>query len=418
MYFDRRHFLSSLTGAASALMLDTDSLGNLAFAKNPLSQPSIRITDIKTTMLQVDWGWQRRWLLVRVDTDQGISGYGDTWASNATRAHVLDYRQMLLGEDPTNVERLFRRMMSRAFMNFGAAHFDSGLAVHAVSGIETALWDITGKVVGVPVHKLLGGNHRERVRLYCCVGDLASYLERANDYRAMGITCLKFDASPPNIMEVPGATMGHHLTQKGLRQLVHSIERIRQEVGDEVEIAVEARCGNLANAMRYLKAVEPFDLAWVEDPIPPTDVEAWAILTASSHTPTLVGEGLHLRHEFLEFFRRSATRFVAPDFQICGGLSEAKKIAELADIHHLLTCPHNASSAIGIAAAAHACAAIPNFLALEFHAMPGWDRILKGYRPTISDGHIDIPQGPGLGIELDEQETRKYLMEGETYFGS
>ncbi len=111
-------------------------------------------------MLQVDWGWQHRWMLVRVDTDQGISGYGDTWASNATRAHVLDYRQMLLGEDPTNVERLFRQMMSRAFMNFGASHFDSGFAVHAVSGIETALWDITGKVVGVPVHKLLGGKHR------------------------------------------------------------------------------------------------------------------------------------------------------------------------------------------------------------------------------------------------------------------
>ena len=111
-------------------------------------------------------------------------------------------------------------------------------------------------------------------------------------------------------------------------------------------------------------------------------------------------------------------RFVAPDFQICGGLSEAKKIAELADIHHLLTCPHNASSAIGIAAAAHACAAMPNFLALEFHAMPGWDRILKGYRPKISNGHIEVPEGPGLGVELDEEETRKYLMDGETYFGT
>ena len=230
----------------------------------------------------------------------------------------------------------------------------------------------------------------------------------------MGITCLKFDATPPKVFGVPGALMDSHLTRKGLSRLVRSIEDIRREVGEEVEISVEARCGTLANAMRYLKAVEPFDLTWVEDPIPPTDVEAWATLTASSHTPTLVGEGLHLRHEFLEFFRRSATRLVAPDIQICGGIAEAKKIADLADIHHLLTCPHNASSPIGIAAAVHSCAAMPNLLALEFHAMPGWDRILKGYRPQISDGFIDIPEGPGLGVELDEEETRKYLMEGET----
>ena len=416
--FDRRHFLSSLTGAAGALMVDPGRTGNVTLAKAPNARPGIRITDVKTAMLEVDWIWRRRWMLIRVDTDQGISGYGDTWASEATRAHVLGYRQMLLGEDPTEVERLFRRMMSRAYMNFGGAHFDSGLAVHAVSGIETALWDIAGKALGTPVYKLLGGKHRDRVRLYCCVGDLNSYLKLAQVYRDMGITCLKFDATPPKVLGVPGAVMDDHLTRKGLRQLVRSIESIRQEVGEEVEISVEARCGTLANAMRYLKAVEPFDLTWVEDPIPPTDVEAWATLTASSHTPTLVGEGLHLRHEFLEFFRRSATRFVAPDIQICGGLAEAKKIADLADIHHLLICPHNASSPIGIAAAVHACAAMPNLLALEFHAMPGWDRMLKGYRPKISGGYMDIPEGPGLGVELDEEETRKYLMEGETYFGT
>lgn len=416
--FDRRHFLSSLTGAAGALLVGPGQDRNLTHAAGGAPRPKIRITDVKTAMLEVDWTWRRRWMLIRIDTDQGISGYGDTWANDTARAHVLGYRRMLLGEDPTEVERLFRQMMSRAYINFGGAHFDSGQAVHAASGLETALWDIAGKALGTPVYKLLGGKHRDRVRLYCCVGDLQDYLKMAQDYRRMGITCLKFDATPPKVFGVPGALMDGHLTRKGLSRLVQSIEDIRREVGEEVEISVEARCGTLANAMRYLKAVEPFDLTWVEDPIPPTDVEAWATLTASSHTPTLVGEGLHLRHEFLEFFRRSATRLVAPDIQICGGIAEAKKIADLADIHHLLTCPHNASSPIGIAAAVHSCAAMPNLLALEFHAMPGWDRILKGYRPRISDGFIDIPEGPGLGVELDEEETRKYLMEGETYFGT
>jgi len=109
-------------------------------------------------------------------------------------------------------------------------------------------------------------------------------------------------------------------------------------------------------------------------------------------------------------------RVAAPDFQVCGGLSEGKKIAELADLHHMLACPHNASSAIGIAAAVHACAAIPNLLALEFHAMPGWERLLDGYRPRISDGFIEVPEGPGLGVTLDEDEARRYLVEGETFF--
>lgn len=416
--FDRRHFLSSLTGAAGALLAGPGHDRNSIHAAGSEPKPEIRITDVKTAMLEVDWGWRRRWMLIRIDTDQGISGYGETWANDSARAHVLGYRQMLLGEDPTEVERLFRRMMGRAYSNFGAAHFDSGVAVHAASGVETALWDIAGKALGAPVYKLLGGKHWDRVRLYCCVGGLQDYIPMADVYKELGITCLKFDATPPKVLGVPGAVMDRHLTRKGLSRLVSQIEDIRREVGEEVEISVEARCGTLSNAMRYLKAVEPFDLTWVEDPIPATDVEAWATLTASSHTPTLVGEGLHLRHEFLEFFRRSATRLVAPDIQVSGGIAESKKIADLADIHHLQTCPHNASSAIGIAAAVHSCAAMPNLLALEFHAMPGWERILKGYRPKISNGFIDIPEGPGLGVELDEEETRKYLMEGESWFGA
>jgi galactonate dehydratase len=283
--------------------------------------------------------------------------------------------------------------------------------------LETALWDIAGKVAGLPVYKLLGGKHRDKIRLYCCVGSLEDYLGMAEVYQELGITCLKFDASPGTVSSFPGALMDSHLTHAGLKRIVGMIERIREEIGTRAEVAVEGRCGTLSNALRYMKAVEPYGLIWVEDPLPPTDIEAWATLVASSSTPILTGEGLHLRHEFLEYFRNSAIRIAAPDFQICGGLAEGKKIAELADLHYVLTCPHNASSAIGIAAAAHACAAIPNFLALEFHAMPAWDRILAGWRPRISEGAIEVPEGPGLGVELDHQEARKYVAEGESYFG-
>ncbi|MBM3803045.1 MAG: mandelate racemase/muconate lactonizing enzyme family protein [Acidimicrobiia bacterium] len=420
----RRQLLTSLAGATAGVLagcVGSRPTAGAALQSQPpqrgTKQP-LKITDVKTAMLEAQWGpWKRQWLLVRIDTNQGISGYGDTWASPEVKSLLLGYKSTLVGQDPANVEALFRQMVSKAYAGFTAAHFDGGLAVHAVSALETALWDIAGKAANLPVYQLLGGRHRERVRLYCCVGFIDDYLKMEDVYKKLGITCLKFDATPPAISNVPGAVMDQHLTRKGLNEIVSLLEKIRQRVGSDREISVECRVGTLSAALRYMKAVEPFDLTWVEDPIPPTDVDAWATLTASSKTPTLTGEGLHLRHEFLEYFRKSALRIAAPDFQICGGLAEGKKIAEMADLHHLLTCPHNASSAIGIAAAVHACAAIPNFLALEFHAMPGWDRILSGYRPKIADGHMEVPEGPGLGVTLDEQEAQKYLMKGETWFG-
>ena len=378
---------------------------------------TLTITDIKTAVLEAPWGpWTRRWLLVRIDTADGLQGYGDTAATPQVKAHVLTLRDMLLGQDPTNVEVLHRSMVSQAYAGTTASHFDSGLSVHAVSAIETALWDLAGKAAGLPVYKLLGGKHRDRVRLYNCVGSLETYREMEAVYQEMGTTILKFDATPRAARAIPGGMMGEHLTRKGLAHLVEQVDEIRQHVGSDIEVAVEGRCGTLVNALRFLRAMEPYDLTWVEDLLPPTDVDAWATLTASSPVPTLTGEGLHLRHEFLEYYRKEATRLVAPDFQISGGLSEGKKICEMADLYHLLACPHMAASAIGVAAAVHACAAIPNLLALEFHAMPGWDRILAGYRPQIADGHIEVPEGPGLGVELDMHETRKYAVTGEPFF--
>ena len=411
---NRRNFLSTLAGGTAALALKTEPA--LATEAAESHTPSgIRITDLKTTVLNAHWGpWNRRWLLVRIDTDRGISGYGDTWASPQVRAIVRGYKSRLVGQDPTNVEPLIRSFIPRAYPLVGAgSHFDQeGLTAHAISAIETALWDIAGKAAGVPVYKLLGGKHRENVRLYCCVGDLDDYRNMQESYDEMGIAILKFDAVPRE----EGYVMDTHLTRRGLDGVVDQIEEIRNYIDDEVEISVECRVGTLHSALRYLKAVEPFDLAWVEDPLPATNVDSWAILTASSATPTLTGEGLHYRHQFLPYYKKSAMRIAAPDFQICGGISEGRKIAELADLHSMMTAPHNASSAIGIAAALHACAAIPNLLALEFHAMPRWDRILKGYRPRISDGSIEIPEGPGLGVELDEKEARKYLPPNEGYF--
>ncbi len=378
---------------------------------------TLTITDVKVTSIEAPWGpWTRRWLLIRIETSEGIIGYGDTWANPETKAAVMGFKDMLIGKDPTNVEALHRSLVPNAYAVFAASHFNSGMAVHAVSGIETALWDIAGKAAGVPVYKLLGGKYRDQIRLYCCVGGLESYLDMKEIYEEMGISLLKFDITPNAVSQIPGTLMDKHLTRKGMNKIVGLMEKIRNCVPDDMELSVEGRCGTLPNAIRFVKAMEPFDLAWAEDLLPPTDVDAWRILTESTYVPTLTGEGLHLRQEFQEYYRKNAMRVSAPDFQICGGLFEGKKIAEMADLQQMLVCPHNASSPIGIAGALHACAAIPNLLALEFHAMPGWDRILGDYKPRISDGFIEVPEGPGLGIELNEQEARKYLVAGESWF--
>ena len=410
----RRNFLRTLAGGAAALGVGKRSAEGAAPVMESHSSGGIRITDLKTATLDAHWGlWRRRWLLVRIDTDQGISGYGDTWAGDPVRTIVRSYRERLLGQDPTNVEPLIRSFIPRAYPSVGAgSHFDQGgLTAYAISAIETALWDIAGKAAGLPICKLVGGRHREKVRIHCCVGDLDDYRGMQEVYDEMGVEKLHFDAVPRG----EGFLMDNHLTAYGLSAVVEQLEEIRDYVDDEIEISAESRVGTLHNALRYFKAVEHLDLAWIEDPLPVMDVNSWAILTASSTTPVMNGEGLHYRHQFLPYFKKTAMRIAAPDFQICGGISEGRKIADLADLHSMMVAPHNASSAIGIVAAIHACAAIPNLLALEFHAMPQWDRILKGYRPRISDGSIEIPEGPGLGVELDEDEARKYAVQDDFF---
>lgn len=378
----------------------------------------MRITDLKTTILDAHWGaWQREWLLFRIDTDEGISGLGEAFGPAETVKPVLmAMKPLLVGEEPRDVERLFRKMLPGAYAAFEATHFDGGVAVHAASGIETALWDIAGKAAGLPIYRLLGGKHRDSIRLYSCAGGLDTYLRNREAHRELGITLLKFGVVPTDVQDVPGALMDLHLTRKGLKRLVALLEETREKVGEEVEIAVEGRFATITNAMRLMAALEGYGLAWVEDVLPPTDVGAWAQITASFSTPTLIGEGLHLRQEFKPFFDQQGMRIAAPDFQVCGGLSEGKKIAEMADLAQMLVAPHNVSSAIGIAAAVQACAAIPNLLALEFHLMPGWDRILRPGALKIQDGCISVPDGPGLGVELDEDEARKYARKGEGFF--
>lgn len=324
-----------------------------------------------------------------------------------------------VGEDPTNVENLFRKMGP-------SIHYNGGQRIHAISGIEIALWDITGKAFGLPVYKLLGGKYRDKVRVYCCTprhnhktGKLIentpeAYAETAKEFKKFGFSIMKLGIGADTAREVQGGVIGSYVTKKGLQRELNYIEAIQEALGYDAEIALDGSQYNIVNAIRFLNAVEKFNLVWVEDVLPADCVEAWREVTSASKTPTLTGEGIYLRQGFVEYIQRQAVRIVAPDFQWIGGLSEGKKIAEMADLYHMLVAPHNASSPIGIMAAVHACAAIPNFLALEYHYNPAWERLIKHERPIMQDGFIKVPEEAGLGVELNEKELSKYLREGET----
>jgi len=387
---------------------------------------SMKITDVKAAIVDGNFDW----LLVKVETDEGIEGYGEAFPyADAVKPLVLRMKRMLMGEDPTDVGRLWRKMGPSVY---------GGFHVHAVSAVETALLDITGKAYGVPVYRLLGGKFRERIPIYCdChsgkpIGSRAdyqldkvnytpeAYAENARRIKRQGFNLLKFDIGL-GMATLAGANglLGGHLTDFGLTYFAKIVEALRDAIGYDLELALDCGMGTVSNAVRFVRAVEEYRLAWVEDILPSHNVDGWAVVTASSKTPTLTGETLYLREGFRELIERQAIRIVAPDFQHCGGLIEGKKIAELAAMHGMLAAPHNICTPLGTMASVHACAAIPNLLALEFHAvaLPWWENLVKGVeKPIIKDGYIGVPDRPGLGVELNEEEIRKHLRKGESYF--
>ena len=394
----------------------------------------MKITDLKVAVVRGNFCWP----IVRIDTDEGISGYGESRDYSPRLDYgmpmkelVLRLKRLLVGEDPTNVESLFYKIRE-----YGSEGRFGG----SVSGIEMALWDIAGKSLGVPVYRLIGGRFRERVRIYCdchagrAIGDAATdythegseefyspeaYAKAAQRIKGMGFTILKFDLHP----EYAGkdALIGNSLTNKGIKYEVSVVQALREAVGDDFPLALDSyQGGTVRGAILFGKAVDPYGLAWIEDLLDWHDVEGFKQVTSRIRTPTLTGEDVHTTAQFRRLIERRAIDIVAPDMATHGGILENKKVAWLADLHKLLIAPHFAGSPISMMANIHAAAAMPdNLVAVEFHAIavPWWNSLVKGIsKPIIKDGYIDVPETPGLGIDLDEKVVRKHLADGEKYF--
>jgi galactonate dehydratase len=376
----------------------------------------VKITAIKTAEVR-GHGYS---CYVRIFTDEGVTGTGECiHGGGGVTGLVRDMAELLRGEDPLDVDRLFEKIRRRYLFDGALA----GNVVTAMTGIEIALWDLAGKALGVPVYRLLGGKFRDRIRLYCDCNagrdeSPASYQERAREVVGSGFDALKFDIDD---LRHPAKRdpWNHTLTKAELETMVERVAAVREAVGPGVDLAIDMHGRyDTSSGIRVAQAMEPFDLMWLEEPVPPENVDAMREVKRSTSTPICAGENLYLRWGFRDLLEKQAVDIIMPDLPKCCGLSEGKKIAAMAEVYYIPMAPHNVCGPLGTLASCHCCAAIPNFLVLEWHWVdrPYWDELLCAAEPIIQNGAITLSDRPGLGFELNEECARRYLRPETGFF--
>jgi L-alanine-DL-glutamate epimerase-like enolase superfamily enzyme len=385
------------------------------------SRPSnLKITDIRVANLT---GVPFRSSVIRIDTNEGITGYGEV-RDGASQSYALLLKSRLVGENPCNVDKLFRKIKQ-----FGHHGRQGG----GVCGVEMALMDLAGKAYGVPAYVLAGGKFRDRVLCYAdtpSVADPAEMGRRLAERRERGFKFLKMDVGVGLLRDVPGTLIappgaldtvttmhpftGIQLTAKGVAHLAEYVATVRSIVGYDIPLAVD-HFGHIAvdSCIRLARALEPYTLAWLEDMIPWQYTDQWRQLTTSIATPTCTGEDIYLEENFRPLIENEAVRIIHPDPATSGGILETKKIGDRAEEHGIAMALHMAATPIATLASVHIAAATNNFLALEHHAadVPGWSELVPGLpQPLIQDGYITVPDAPGLGLgEINQEWLREHL---------
>lgn len=364
------------------------------------------------------------WTFVRVYTDAGIVGTGECNSASAASGFAVKeaikaMKPVLIGKDPTNPGPIYEMLRRRG--RYGGT--SSPPIIFAITGIENALLDITGKALGVPAYTLLGGKYRDRIRLYA---DLhageeetpEAYAEKAAEVvEEEGYSAVKFDVDNTGVgkLDPVNWTVG----AQEMNHIIDLIRASREAIGFDVDLAIDCHGQfDLPSAITLAKAVEDLRLMWLEEPVPAENVDALAQVKASTSTVICSGENQYTRFEFLELLQRHAVDVIMPDLSKAGGMLEAKRIADIADAFYVPFAPHNVSSPLGMMAACHVCAAVANFFVLEFHGreIPWWHDLCDGDKPFIEDGFMHVSERPGIGVELNDNVARSLLWEGDTYF--
>ena len=384
-------------------------------ASTPYQRPKLKITDVRTAEVLVH-GLQTH---IRVYADQGLYGQGEsTDAAVGTVALVNQFRQFLVGQDPLNVDALWERI--RVSGIFAGAQ--GGQYVTALTGLEIALWDLAGKALGLPVYQLLGGKFRDKIRIYCD-SDMDDPLGPESDkklpwIKEQGFTAMKIDldeAADPNRFDRVNWTANNAEVDRMVRWVRH----VRESIPKEMELACDMHGRyDAGTAKRVAKELEPFRLLWLEEPVPAEDIDAMADVRQSTSTPIATGENLYMRWGYRELLGKNAVDIIQPDLQKTGGLSEGRKIANLAQTHYVPVAPHCVVSPIGMMSTAHVCASIPNFLVCEWHWInfpEFWKNWVKEGE-IIQRGYVTVTDKPGLGVEMNEEAARKAQIPGTTWF--
>jgi len=426
-----------------------DAIAQVTSRVNRSSSPSdLKITDMRYCILQLDPDGGSRNPIIRIDTNQGISGLGEV-RDAADERYALFLKSRILGENPCNVEMLFK-----IIKQFGYHGRQGG----GVSAVEMALWDLTGKAYGVPCWQLLGGRYRDKVRLYSYIpvsgkgGPDMNIDQFKKDIKQrigeQGFTWLKFYPSLETIEHIPGTTVNskfwsmpqyhnfmsyyrtkqpftqQQITEKGLDALSEYVGTIRNVIGYEIPLSADG-FGNydLNNCIRVGQALDPYRLAWLEDMLSWEMTEQWKILTDSINTPTLTGEDIYLKEEFIRICDAHSTDMIHPDLATSGGILETKKIGDYAQEKGVPMAMHSSGSPILFMANVHCAAATQNFLALEMTTQavdnPWWGNLVTTTdgRKLTDKGFANVPvSAPGLGIELNEEEVKEHLYPSDTSY--
>ena len=359
----------------------------------------MKITHIGSVLLK-----PTGWVLIKVKTDEGITGIGEAYHGAGVHQIAVDERltRPLIGQDPRNVDKLFRDMMS----SMSASGFYQGAVMSAISGIESALWDITGQAAGVPIWQLLGGKFRDKIRIYndCHAGETETpeaYAAKAREVEARGFTAIKFDIDP-----LPSRRDRYNrcISNDDIAHYVELVTAVRESLNSNTDLAIDAHWFYApVDILKIAHAFEDLDLLWLEDPIPPENIAAMEGVTKSTRTPICTGENFYTRFGFRDLIETQAADIISPDMAKAGGLLEGRRIADLADMYYIPIAPHNIGSPVQTVGNCHVMAAVPNFLVLEFHHLDDlfWEGIINE-GPLIQEGHIDVPNLPGLGVTLNE----------------
>ena len=414
-------------------MTETDdvrqSVGQVEDAISVNSSPSdLKITDMRLAVVCSNYDYP----ILRIDTNQGVYGIGEV-RDAGHRENALQFKSMLLGQNPCNVDMIFRSM--KQFGNWGR---EGG----GVSGIELALWDLVGKVYGVPCYQLPRGKYRDKVRLYADTPEPEEptpegYAERVRGRMDLGLTFIKFDIRMPRYAnradhligtptqfeyggirsrhQAPGCGQGSKLTDAGIARMAEVVAAVREAVGWEISLCTDHFGHGMMTAKEVIRlghAVEPYGLAWLEDPMPWWDIAGHKRVTDAIDVPTAAGEELYLWDGFREMIETRAVDIIHPDLLTSGGMMETKRIADYAERYGLPTALHFAGSPIVFMANLHCAAAISSFVALEHHGLdlPFWEDLVTGL-PTnyIEDGYVRVPDKPGLGVDLNYDGIKENL---------